>query len=176
MRCFIGVPLPDVVKGKLAKASECFSGVDARMNVIEEHNLHVTLLFLGDVENVSKVEESLNNVNFKSFKASVKGVGFFPSNGYIRVIHSPVIKGKSDFIDLFNKIVEKTAITPDEEFVPHVTLARVKFVKSTNSLSRACYDIKIDEDFDVDCFNLYTSKLTSKGSVYTVLKSFEASE
>ena len=174
MRCFIGVPLPENVRKTLVKAEDGFRNVDARMTLVEEQNLHVTLAFLDEVENVDKITELLGNVKFASFRASLKNLSFFPPHDYIRVIHAPVDKGRGQFISLYNQIIQALAINPEEGFTPHVTLARVKFVKSTNMLSRACYDIKFEEEFNVDSFNLYTSKLTPNGPVYTILKSFKA--
>jgi 2'-5' RNA ligase len=49
----------------------------------------------------------------------------------------------------------------------------VKFVKSTNSLARACYDEGFEADFKVDSFNLYSSSLGRDGPSYEVLKVFK---
>jgi 2'-5' RNA ligase len=172
MRCFIGVPLPENVRLALVRAQDCFRGVDARMSVVNKENLHITLHFLGNVENIPKIDEVLREVKFTPFKASVKDISFFPKRGYIRVIHSPVKKGSQELVVLQQKILEALGESSDKISTPHATLARVKFVKSTNALSRACYDAKFEEEFDVNSFNLYSSKLTPKGSIYTVLHSY----
>ena len=155
MRCFIGVPLPESVRRRLIKAQKCFSGVDARLTLVGLNNMHVSLHFLGEVDNLLKVNELLSGVKFNSFKASVKDVAFFPSRGYIRVIHSPVNLGRSEFVTLHSLVNESLNLSPEERFNPHVTLARVKFVKSTNVLSRACFNERFEEIFDVNSFNAY---------------------
>ena len=172
MRCFIGVPLPENVKVRLLKAQQCFRGVDARMSLTAKDNFHVTLNFLDDVDNIPKIDESLKQIEFKPFKASLKDISFFPKREYIRVIHSPVNQGKQNLIELYNKIVEALVLKPDDRFSPHATLARVNFVKSTNTLSRACFNERFEEEFNVDSFNLYSSKLTPQGSFYKVLHSY----
>jgi len=115
----------------------------------------------------------LSNIKFKPFKASLKDLSFFPKRDYIRVIHSPVAQGRADVMALYNNIVEALSVEKDDKFTPHATLARVNFVKSTNTLARACFSAKFEQDFNVDCFNLYSSKLTPKGPVYTIIRSFK---
>lgn len=172
MRCFIGIPLPERVRRTLVKAQDGFRHVDARMKLVKEPNLHITLHFLGSVDNVEKIDESLREVNFKSFKASLKDLSFFPKKSYIRVIHSPVNTGRQEVIELYDKVTEALSLDPEDRFTPHATLARVKFVKSTNALARACYDVRFEDSFTVDSFNLYDSDLTPKGPVYEVLSTY----
>jgi len=172
MRYFIGVPLPENVKARLLKAQQCFRSVDARMSLVTKDNFHVTLNFIGDIDNVAKIDESLKQIDFKPFKASLKDISFFPKREYIRVIHSPVNQGRQNLIELYNKIVEVLGLKSDERFSPHVTMARVKFVRSTNALSRACFNERFEEEFNVDSFNLYSSKLTPQGSFYSILHSY----
>lgn len=173
MRCFIGIPLPKNVVDRLVKAEACFSKVDARMSIVRGSNMHVTLVFLDEVSDVSKITDSLSKVKFKPFKASVKDLSFFPKSGYIRVIHSPVNVGSKEVCSLYDSIIGALGIPCEERFSPHVTLSRVKFVKSTNELSRACFGVRFEEEFFVSSFNLYKSELTPDGSVYEVIASFK---
>jgi len=173
MRCFIGIPLPNNVVSGLVKAEECFKKVDARMSIVRGANMHVTLVFLDEINDTAKIIESLSKVKFKQFKASVKDLSFFPKSGYIRVVHSPVNVGAKDVIALYDSIVGALGVAREEHFNPHVTLSRVKFVKSTNELSRACFGVKFEEEFVVSSFNLYKSELTHGGSVYEVIASFK---
>jgi len=55
MRCFIGIPLPENVKKELVKAQDCFRRVDARMTLVKPDNLHITLHFLGSVDDTNKL-------------------------------------------------------------------------------------------------------------------------
>lgn len=172
MRCFIGVPLPENVRTVLTNAQKCFRKVDARMNVVKNQNLHVTLNFLGSVDDLSKINEALSQVKFSPFDASLNGISFFPKKGYIRVIHSPIKQGKEELIDLYGKICVALGVNIDQ-FTPHVTLARVKFVKSTNTLTRACFNEKFEVKFKVNSFNLYSSSLNRDSPTYKVLKVFK---
>jgi len=173
MRCFIGIPLPKNVIDRLVKAEACFSKVDARMSIVRGPNMHVTLVFLDEIKDTAKIIESLGKVKFKPFKASVKDLSFFPKSGYIRVIHSPVNVGSKDVCSLYDSIISALGVEHEERFSPHVTLSRVKFVKSTNELSRACFGVHFEEEFLVSSFNLYKSELTPGGSVYEVISSFK---
>jgi len=173
MRCFIGVPLPGKVKKALADIQAELGKEDARMIFVKPENMHITLLFLGNVSDTSKIIESLSEVKFKKFNASVSGVSYFPKHDYIRVIHSPILSGKEELIAIYKKITAALQLNA-EKYIPHITLARVKFVKSTNSLARACNSIQLNLSFLVNSINLYSSKLTSQGPVYKIIKSFKA--
>jgi 2'-5' RNA ligase len=99
---------------------------------------------------------------------SCKGVGAFPSSNYMRVIwvgtEAPEVKG---IYDQLSGELAKLGFKK-EEFSPHITLARVKFLKDKQAL----VDF-IDENGEVeigDCIVdkviLKSSKLTPKGPIY----------
>ena len=65
----------------------------------------------------------------------------------------------------------------EKQFVPHVTLARVKHLtpEATTTLSRLIPTIPVHAvSFSVTWFGLYTSSLGTSGPTYTLLKKFEA--
>ena len=108
MRCFIGIPLPEKTKEPLVKAQECFKKVDSRMTLVKPENMHVTLCFLGNIEDTDKVIESLSELKMASFKATIKGLSFFTysfmnvqisirSNGTAKVPYTFKWRKKNDF-------------------------------------------------------------------------------
>ncbi len=125
MRLFLGIDLPMFVKRKLFKVSEELDGLRCVRRVRKE-NLHITLLFLGEKTNKEKmlIHQRLQELKFKPFKVSVEGLGFFPSEHFIRVIWAGVGEGRDKLVKLHSKIVEALDWKESEPFVPHVTLAR----------------------------------------------------
>ncbi len=165
MRLFIGVPLPEDVKDLLVNAQKKISMLDNRLTLVKRDNLHITLYFIGE-SNSSNINL---NVNYKSFKAALNGISFFKHNNVVRIIYSPVIS--DELIALHDLITKQLGV--NESFIPHVTLARVKFVKDTRKLEEFCSKLNINAEFIVDKVNIYSSKLTPNGPIYNIVKSFE---
>ena len=173
MRCFIGIPLSDKVRQRLVKAQKAFSNI-GRTNLVKPEHMHISLKFLGDVE-PKMISKKLSSISFNSFSVSVKDISFFPKPDYIRVIHSPVDQGLTELTDLYKKIISSLNLRPDR-FNPHVTLARVKFVKKASDIVSVCLTEKFELDFPVNLFNLYSSVLTPQGPIYEVVKSFSSKD
>jgi 2'-5' RNA ligase len=81
VRTFIAVLLSDSIRSRLTSLQQTLGETGADVKWVEEENLHVTLLFLGEVD-----ERDLPNVCsavsgacavFKPFALSVEGVGSF---------------------------------------------------------------------------------------------------
>ncbi len=165
MRLFIGVPLPEDVKDLLVSVQRKISMLDNRLTLVKRDNLHITLYFIGESD-----PSNINlSINYKSFKATLNGISFFKHNNVIRVIYSPVIS--DELVTLHDLITKQLGV--NESFIPHVTLARVKFVKDTRKLEDFCNKLNINTEFIIDKFNIYSSKLTPKGPIYKIIKSFE---
>ena len=156
----MAIELPEKVKDELERFKQNISG---RVKFVEKENLHLTLKFLGEV-NPNNVIERLKAVKHRTFTMRLKGVGFFPNERFIRVIWVGVDLGRDKVKRLYDDI---SAVLGDgEEFVPHVTLARVKGrVKVLNR------DFTSSE-FEVKGFSLFKSTLTPKGPVYEKIHSF----
>ena len=63
---------------------------NAQLKFVEPENLHFTLKFLGEISDTKAEDLTVmieNKIrNYKPFKLSIKGTGFFPNPDYIRVI------------------------------------------------------------------------------------------
>jgi len=141
----------------------------------EVSTFHLTLKFLGEVpeEKVGVLKERLNEVKFKSFSLSLDKIGVFPSESYIKVIWVGITP-QDQVIELQKKIEDSLKdfnFKKDFEFHPHITLARVKFVKDKENFLKNLKDIKVEEKtIEVKDFRLVKSTLTSEGPVYEDLE------
>ncbi|MBW2992587.1 RNA 2',3'-cyclic phosphodiesterase, partial [Candidatus Woesearchaeota archaeon] len=88
------------------------------------------------------------------------------------------VKPAEDTIELKKKIDEALKdfnFKNDFEFHPHITLARVKFVKDKLKFKELIHSLRIeDSEFEVKQFKLIKSELTPEGPVYSDLEVFPA--
>lgn len=177
MRTFIAIPCPANLKEKISRVQNHIGDMRG-IKLVEPENIHLTLEFLGDVdekrsEGIAKKLEFIEGIG--PFKMSLKGVGAFPSLNYIRVIWVGVDEGKESIIDLYKKIVNVLDLKEDKKFHPHLTIGRVKFLDDKEKLLKFLNENreKVFDRFDVRKIELMESKLTPKGPVYSVLREFK---
>lgn len=95
---------------------------------------HLTLKFLGEVEDnkLDLIKEKLAKVNFQQFSLTLDKIGVFPNENHIKVIWAGITPKEQ--ITLLQKNIEDSLkefnFKKDYNFHPHITLTRVKFVKS----------------------------------------------
>ncbi len=181
MRLFVACDLPEEIREKLAKVQEFLKSEDDKIKWVEKENLHLTLKFIGEVEEekAEKIKAALSSVKFRPFLTSVAEFGIFPPRGKIRVVWMGLLP-QDKIIDLHEMIdaaLEKIGIEKDARFQAHITLGRVKYIEDKEGFSRKVSKIKErfeSEPFKIDRFYLKKSTLTPKGPIYEDLKEFAA--
>ncbi len=184
MRSFISMDIKskevldkiDIFQKKL-KNSAC------PMKTVEKENLHLTLKFLGEINEHSykRIVESLEPTlrEFSSFEVEIKGTGFFPSISNLRVIwvglNAPeIVYIQKEIEDTINSM----GFAEDKKFVPHLTVSRIKSSLNKKSLLNVLDDYK-DYKFGTDWIrgiNFKMSTLTPSGPIYETLKEFKFKE
>ena len=142
MRAFVAVEMTSSVV--LDSIKKLQASLKIAANPVEVHNMHFTLLFLGEIseEMSQKVQAQLNTIEFSSFDISFEGVGAFPKPKFPRVVWVGVDNsGGKYLVELAKKVEEKLAplgFRADKAFRPHVTIFRIKNRVSdiTDELSR----------------------------------------
>lgn len=90
IRCFIAIPLSDEIKEKAVEIQSRLRKANADVKWVERENLHITLRFLGEIEEakVEKVKRLMEEVagRFSPQKLVFKGVGAFPDLRRPRVV------------------------------------------------------------------------------------------
>lgn len=124
MRLFIAVDLPDRVRESLAAICADLPG--ARW--CDPAQLHLTLRFLGSVDDDARIREQLRRVRQSTFSLSVRGVGVFPPRRPARVLWAGV--NPHEPLQALKAAIDE-ALGPDPEaaergFSPHLTLARFR--------------------------------------------------
>ena len=131
---------------------------------------HLTLKFLGEVDDakVQKIKQTLNNLKFDSFKIKTTKIGVFPNENFIKVVWVG-LEPENKIIELKEQIdiVLESIFRKDKDFKPHITLARVKFVKDKLKFAENLKKIEFEEkEFEIKNVKLIKSTLTPEGPVY----------
>ncbi len=178
MRLFVGIPLPNDVRARLAGLRGGLKG--ARWVVPE--NLHLSLRFIGEVAGGEDkdIAHALQTVSATAFDIRLAGLGAFDRRGRVHAIWAGVEKGveKPDALARLRDSVESTLVrsgldSEHRKFKPHVTLARMKngsaqeagqFLEAHNGFSAG--------PFTVDHFTLFESHLGHGGAHYVALADY----
>ena len=67
MRVFVSVSLPTEVKDELYKVQKLISPSLAKIKWVPKKNIHLTLKFLGEVDNIDDIRKKFSKVEFNSF-------------------------------------------------------------------------------------------------------------
>ena len=177
MRLFIAVDISEEIKNQIEETKKQIKA-EGKINWVDKDKQHLTLKFLGEVpeSQIKDIKAKLNTIKLKPFEAATKEIGVFPTEEYIRVIWIG-FKDGNKITELKDKI-EKSLLDlfpKDERFHPHLTFARIKFIKNKKQLIESIKSIKIQpKTFKIEKFKLYKSTLTPEGPVYEELAVFPA--
>lgn len=161
MRCFISIDFP--LEEKAKKLIEELS----RMNGVKcVATLHLTLNFLGEVEDIGPAKEAMDALEYRKFNAELKGTGAFPNERNARVIWLGV-KDDGTSASIAEKLCSDLK-NCDKPFVPHVTLARVKHGCDKNKIHEFIKEHRDDAIgiYEVSSIFLKKSTLTPGGPIY----------
>ena len=171
IRTFISIDIPKEIREEIKKIQDKLP--DFYGKKIELENLHLTLKFLGEIdeEKLGAVKEKLRDIKFRKFKIEIGGIGVF-SEKFIRIVWLH-LKGAEEL----QKIIDdklKSLFKPEKRFMSHLTIARVKSLNGKEGFLEELQKIKIKKiKFAVEKFKLKKSILTSMGAVYETLKEYK---
>lgn len=170
MRAFLSINIPEDIKKEIVKIQDSLPEFIGKKT--ENENLHLTLKFLGEIDEdlLEKIKKSLRKIKFRKFETEVNEIGFF-SPQFIKIIwlHLSNCEKLQGEIDLALKDLSKQ----EERFMGHLTIARIKNIKNKKEFLEKLSEIKIEKkEFNVDKFYLMKSELNEKGPVYSVIEEF----
>ncbi len=166
MRAFIAID-PDI---KTEKHIESLKG-SLPTGVRPAKGCHLTLKFLGNIQNVDEVIEALHKIEFKPLKLKLAEIGYFPSSKYIMVVW--VGLEENNMLYSLQQDIDSVLNSKSKKFHPHITLGRVKYIQDKKKFLDDLKNIIIKPlQFTVDKFVLYKSTLTPGGPIYEVVEEF----
>lgn len=169
-RLFIALTPPEPVCATLTREAQPLPGV----TWTRPEQLHVTLRFLGDVEEerIAPLIERLRSVQVAPFILPVETVGTFPPGRPARVLWVGVGAGHPRLFQLRQRLDDTLlafGLALDvRSFHPHITLAR-----TTDTAAKSiAHWLHVHREFTappfrVDAFDLYSSALEPGGAIYT---------
>ncbi|GBD24825.1 RNA 2',3'-cyclic phosphodiesterase [bacterium HR30] len=178
IRTFIAVDVNASVAQRVEALQAALAKTRADVRWVDNHNLHVTLKFLGPTpeEDVPPVTEAIARIagRHQPWKVEVRGVGAFPSFRRPRVLWLAVHDdGKlAEVAHELDEALVPLGFAPEQRpFQPHLTLGRVRSLQRWEALEK---EVKahLEESFGesvVEELILYRSDLRPTGAVYTPL-------
>jgi 2'-5' RNA ligase len=180
IRTFIGIDVGKPIRDRLVGLQENLARAGAEVKWVEPENLHVTLLFLGEVDErevpavCSVVGEAV--ANHQPFTVSVETAGCFPNPRRPRVLWVGVGEGGQGVCALHDALEPPLLALgcyrrEDRKYTPHVTLGRVKSERPSDKLAAALANNAAWKGGDtiVREVHVMSSQLGPKGPVYTIL-------
>jgi 2'-5' RNA ligase len=179
IRTFIAVDLDQAVRHRTVALQEILKKAGTEVKWVEPVNLHVSLLFLGEVEDREVVDvcRSVEEVarEHSSFVMSVETVGCFPHSRRPRVLWVGVGEGKQPLCAIHDALeiplLDLGYRREERKYSPHITLGRVKSDRPTEKLASALAQQADWKGGEIQVRELLVmgSKLTPTGPEYTVL-------
>jgi 2'-5' RNA ligase len=180
VRTFIALDPGEAIRDRMVSLQENLARTGADVKWVEPANLHVTMLFLGEVDDrdLAAVCQAAQEATakHKAYELSVDGTGCFPNMRRPRIVWIGVGKG-ADETRALHASLEAPLLDlgcyrrEDRPFTPHVTLGRIRSEKPMDQLAAALVKRK---DYDAGAITIrevqvMSSELSSNGPVYTVM-------
>ncbi len=183
IRAFIAIDLPPQTKEKIYKSYKKFTKTKTNISWVKPENLHITLVFLGNLypREIKKTIEVISstkinsNLNPSDTRATIDKVGFFPIPTHPKVVWYGFSKKPLWIEQLYSDIcngLRNKRINFDikKEFIPHITIARVKKSLGEIVFSAPHITTQLSE------ITLFQSKLSPSGARYIKLFSKQLKE
>lgn len=183
MRMFLGIPLASHAAGRLTRLQERLSGSSDGLRWSRAESRHLTLQFLGNVDEIhlTCLLASLINVHSPSVQVHIEDVGFFHHTDILLARVSPT----AELLTLEKRVTAATrpcGFEPENRpYTPHITLARGKgrhggralaLVRNAMKRAESPGENKIACSFTAEEFLLYESIPSPQGSRYEVRARF----
>jgi len=174
IRLFVAIDLPGELRQRLAMLCHGPGGA----NWVAPENLHLTLRFIGEVQEpeIEEIVGRLRAIHSPPFVLTLAGAGHFESRRRVRALWIGIERSPA-LIALQGRVeaaLQRAGLAPEgRRFSPHVTLARLKSGApaeahrwlAANGMFRAM-------PFTVAGFVLYSSRLGRGGASYLPVEEF----
>ncbi len=174
IRLFVAIPLPADVRERLGLLSVGIPGA----KWVEPANLHLTLRFIGEVEEpvAAEIATVLEGVEAAPFGIELDGMGDFGSGKRLRALWAGVARNEA--LEHLQARIEsalvRLGLEPERRrFTPHVTLARLKGAPAARARRFIAENGAFRAGpFPVAGFTLYSSFLSRNGAIHDPVAEF----
>lgn len=182
MRAFVAVDVDEpTVVARVAEIQKALGGLRLDAKMVEPHNLHITLRFMGEISDLAagQAARELAKISYPRFRLAFKGLGAFPDVVRPRVLWVGVAEGATQLAELaeiVRKAVDRYSAHQEErDFTPHLTICRIKSGLDLDKLApllERWRDLKVGEMW-VTKVKLKRSVLTPQGPIYSDVATVE---
>lgn len=167
VRVFIGVMIPEKLLPKILDIQEKLGKILPNTKFVERENLHISLLFIGDVaeDQLPSIKEKMDSVcnNYDILDVFVDKISLIPNENSTRVIALNIVSGE---LELLRNDISKTI--HGSSYPSHITLCRLK--PDRNNDIKSVSNLRFNQiKFVVDRIFLMESILQKTGPVYKTL-------
>ena len=180
MRLFISINIPEHYRNLINnKISVIKNEINQELKWVKEENWHLTLKFLGEVEDktkISRVKDILSELkdDYNSFPIRFQNISAFPDINHPKVIYVGINQDQNKLIKIHNSLdtsLSKVGFeSENKKYTPHLTFARSKsqtnLKQISNSLKKYINKYFINIYMKCDEISLMESKLLPEGPVY----------
>jgi 2'-5' RNA ligase len=172
-RLFTGIELPPDVGSALSMLRGGLPG--ARW--IDPDNYHITLRFIGDVDDTTanEVASLLDKVRRRPFELRLDGLDSFGGRKPRAVVASvPTVSPLLELQAEHERMMQRIGLEPEgRKFTPHVTLARLRDASSHQVASYLSARQPFrSPDFKVERFVLFSARASTGGGPYLVEEAY----
>jgi RNA 2',3'-cyclic 3'-phosphodiesterase len=131
-------------------------------------NLHLTLSFFGNIFEKEFLIKTLSTRKLQIEPSALEGLSLLMHN---KILYAPT--QNDSLLTLHTQIREALMLPSEQEFIPHVTLMRIKKINHPTRFEQKLktYDKKIIGTLQPR-IQLIQSQITATGAQYTLLKEF----
>ena len=178
IRTFVSASVPKEILNIQSMLKSTVEPKGVKVRWVMNGKMHLTLKFIGNTTQVAidNLNEALFNVvkSAKVINLSISGTGAFPVKGRPNVLWLG-IKGDIDelkqlTVNINNSLEPLGFITEKRDFLPHVTIARIKSnQKKIPNISNYLNTTFTELPMKIVKISLMQSESFSKGTFYTIL-------
>lgn len=180
-RTFVAVPLSEAQRLRLEKLRQELMHRLPDIKWTEPENLHVTLAFLGEIDDVllprvcSLTQTAIDALALAPFVMSLSGLGCFPHERRPRVLWVGIDAGGDQLTRLHEALSERFLELgcrhEDRRFTPHVTLGRTKHEGPLQAIGQVLAEHRDWQagETTVREILIMGSQLTREGPLYSVI-------
>ncbi len=167
MRLFVAVDIPDEILDRVCDAAKSLA--DPNIKIIPRENIHITLAFLGEMEQ-KDAEEILAGLKFEPGDIVLKGAGVFPNPEFVKIawvgVDGREMKRNAD------RLIKSFKIEEGREARLHLTIARVYGKTEKTKMFVEKYGATDFGTFRPDAICLHESVLKKPNPEYKLIKKY----
>ncbi len=176
MRTFLAIEVPKDARKRIDAFIQEESTRSLPIKWVKFQNLHVTLKFLGEIDEQKKseIQPVIKEITEKlrPFQVNLEGVGCFPGPKNPKVLWIGVKQGAEILGEIAQELerrLSKFGFKKERRFHAHLTIGRIKkFCKVDDILTKSI----TTEVFPINAITFFKSTLKPEGPIYEELEKF----